>query len=284
MQRRGNEGTSSPFFARLFVGAGMEMRDMVINHVLQSDHERWRREFDDLYTPVHDGLVSARKHRERIVELLTTHRAKIESGEIVSYQPNAVNIYESISEPLGDAFATFLSAAARSTKLHQKVTKFLGLDLSMLYAKLPNFQAGIQKLRNDKDEALADYLEATRAGWSENLFERRNDLEHGPWRLDDVLVRPGPNGAPTMVEPQVNNEPVSEWVSRMLAQVLAFVEETTALAVQRALRPAHVALIEVTAAEVDPNFARRFQDVWPSSDSGWQLRYSPEGFPNNYRP
>jgi hypothetical protein len=282
MQGGINEGTGSPYLARLFLGV-YEMRDMVMNHVVRTGHYEWRKQFDDLYAPVHDAISSARNHSARVLELVTTHRGKIDSGAIVSYQRNAVEIHESISQPLGESFATFLSSAGRATKLHQNVLKFLGLDLGMLYTSPTNFQAGIEGLRRGGEDLLADYLEATRAGWSEQLIKRRNDLEHGPWRLQDVLIRPGPGGVPQMVEPDVDGVPVSTWVADMLAHFLAFVEETTAYAVQRALAPGHAALIEIPPEMIDPAIKRRFLVSWPVVEPGarvWRLQYSPAGFPN----
>lgn len=282
MERRTNEGTSSPYMARLILGV-LEMRDMVISHVLRKDHYVWRGHFDDLYVPVQDAMGAARKHSARVVELVATHRAKIESGEIVSYGHNAVYINESISEPLGEAFASFVTSAVRAVKLHQDVLAFLDLDVGFLFAKPASFEAGVKKLRESGQEILGDYLDATRAGWSERLINRRNKLEHEGWRLDDVLHPPAPNGVPRMVEPEVEGVLVSEWVPEMLGHVLAFVEEAVAYAVQRIMAPNNAALAEYPLESRDPTIVRRFYVVWPSLEPAklWQLRYVPEGFPHS---
>src|SRR5258708_331352 len=66
MERRTNEGTASPYMARLVLGV-YEMRDMIISHVLRKDHYVWRDHFDDLYAPVQDAMISARNHSARVV-------------------------------------------------------------------------------------------------------------------------------------------------------------------------------------------------------------------------
>ncbi len=284
IQRIADEGTAEPYVARLWSGL-FEIRDILLRHLARDDRdfELRRRRFDDLYTPVLDAMGSARKHARRISELVEGHRAKIDSGAIVSHQANAVQIDESISAPLQEAFANFIFASVRAAKLHQDLLKYLGLDIGFLFAKEANFQARIGELRQRGQDVLAGYLVATRAGWSDKLINKRNDLEHEGWRLPDVRYRPGPSGEPQMLEPEVDGVAVSAWTAEMLPHVLAFVEDMGAYCVQEGLGSTG-ALADIPEAERDPQHKKRFYFTVPALQPEaqiWKLRYSVKGFPHS---
>lgn len=283
MQKIADEGTSEPYIARLWLGV-MQMRDLVVRHVAADDHdfEARRRHFDDLYSPVLDAMASTRNNGRRVQDLIRNHRAKLRDRSIVGYQANAVEIHESIAAPLQEAFSNLVSTAVRATKLLQDVLKYLDLDIGFVFAKQVNYQAGLAKLKQGGDTALADYLAATRLGWSDKLINKRNDLEHKGWRLPDVRYRRGPDGHPEMVEPECDGMPVSEWTATMLPHVLSFVEEMIAYSVQRRLGP-DAGLAEVPPDKRDPQNPQRFYFTVPTIQKEaqlWTLRYSSCGFPD----
>jgi hypothetical protein len=279
IQKIADEGTSEPYIARLWLGV-TQLRDWLLRHKAAGDRdfEVRRLRFDELYQPVRAAMDSTRTDARRVVELIAAHRERVHNREIVGYQAHTVEIHESIAAPLQESFANFVSAAARATKLLQGLLRDLDLEVGFLFSNDTNFQAGLAKVL---DPALAGYLAATRAGWSDMLINKRNDLEHNGWRLPDVSYRPGPDGHPVVLEPECAGMPVSAWVQHVLPHVLAFVEDMVAYCVQRGLRPG-ADIGEVPPVERDPVNPQRFVYTVPSLQSDvrlWHLRYSQRGFP-----
>lgn len=233
IQKVADEGTAEPYVARLWLGV-CELRDLVLRHKAadDADFERRRRDFDDRYSPVLDAVGAAREHAKAIQELFAGHRAKIAAGSIVSRQRNAVQISETIGLTLQEQVAGFLSTAARATKLLQEVLSYLDLDIGFLFQKQQKFTEGLERLHAAGETELADYLDSTRRGWFETLLERRNALEHKGWRLPDVRYVEQPGGALLVIEPEVDGQPLTQFVARMLEHLLALVEDMLAYAVQ----------------------------------------------------
>jgi hypothetical protein len=282
IQKFMDEGAQEPFVARLWSGV-FELRDLVMRQRAADDkeYEQLRRQFDDLYSPILDALASARQAQKRIVALVQSHRAKLASGEIVSYQANALELAESIALPLQEDFSAFLVAAVRATKTLQTVLRWLGVDIACLFAKLANFEAGLAALSSGGQQVLADYLREVRAGWSERLIERRNAQEHQGWRLPDVSYSPPWVKPVQMKEPEVDGQPVSDYVTEMLAHVLALTEELIAYAVQRGIGLLGT-LAEIPPAEREFDHPKRFFFTVPALQPQarvWTLRYSASGFP-----
>lgn len=282
IQKLMNEGTQEPFVARLWSGV-FELRDLTLRPRTSDDkeYESLRHQFDDLYTPVLNALGTARETQRRIEGLVASHRAKLASGEIVSYQANALELAESISLPLQQDFSSFLSAAARAVKTLQTLLCFLGVDIGCLFAKPANFQAGLNALAGGGHGVLADYLRDIRSGWSERLMGRRNAQEHDGWRLPDVAYSPPSMPPVQMKEPEVDGQGVSEYTTEMLAHALAFTEDLIAYAAQRSIRPPGT-LAEIPPAERDSKHPKRFFLTVPALQPKaqvWSLKYSARGFP-----
>lgn len=282
IQKLMDEGSQEPFVARLWSGI-FELRDLALRPRSADDkeYESLCRQFDELYVPVLDALGTAREGQKRIAVLVATHRAKLASGEIVSYQTNALELAESITLPLQRDFSSFLSATARAVKTLQNLLRFLGVDIACLFAKPANLQAGLSALKTAGHGVLAHYLWDTRIGWSERLLERRNAQEHNGWRLPDVTYSLPFVTPVQMKEPEVDGQPASEYVAEMLAHALAFTEDLIAYAVQCSIRPPGT-LAETPPAERDPQHPKRFYLTVPALQHQaqvWNLMYSSCGFP-----
>ena len=169
----------------------MEIRDAVYDDKAGSNH------FDNLYDPLLSGLRNARETSQDITKKWEQHRAKVESGEIVSTTGRTVHIKEHIDRGLKRGLESFLNTAVRTIKHSmQALAADLGTEIGFLFQKESAFQAGIARTRIS-DPALADYLLATRQ-WSEPLVLIRNNLEHGTipsprvsYMLDSSPVRAG---------------------------------------------------------------------------------------------
>lgn len=262
MQKVGDEGSSSPFIARLMIGV-LGIRDSVYDDKARRDH------FDKLYDPVLSGLRSARETSQDIGKEWEQHRAKVESGAIVSTSGRTVNISENIDRSLKRDLEGFLNTAGRTIKHSlQVLANDLGVDISFLFQKESAFQAGITKMRAS-DPMLADYLLATRQ-WSELLVLTRNNLEHGTipspkvsYKLDSFPVK--------AEEPIFEKLPITEYTNKALDRICCFVEEITVFCLRKKL-PHGFEITEAPLAERDPSIPMRFHvTVMPGGRQPWIL-------------
>lgn len=263
LQKVGDEGSSSPFVARLMIGV-LGIRDSVYDNKFGREH------FDKLYDPVLSGLRNARETNQDICSEWEKHRARVESGAIVSTRGRTVNISESIDRSLKRDLESFLNTAVRTIKHSlQVLAKDLGVDIGFLFQKDSAFQVGIAKMRA-LDPMLADYLLATRQ-WSEPLILTRNNLEHGAipspkvsYVLDSLPVR--------AEEPECEGEPITEYTNRVLDRICCFVEEITVSCLRKRL-PKGFDVTEIPLVERDSSNPVRFHvTVTPGGRQSWALR------------
>jgi hypothetical protein len=262
MQKVGDEGSSSPFVARLMFGV-LEIRDSVYDNKARREH------FDKLYDPVLSGLRNARETSQDIGKEWEQHRAKMESGAIVNTSGRTVHISENIDRSLKRDLESFLNTAVRTIKHSlQVLANDLGVDMGFLFQKEEAFQAGITKMRAS-EPMLADYLLATRQ-WSEPLVLTRNNLEHGTipspkvsYMLDSLPVK--------AEEPRFEGQPITEYTNKVLDCICCFVEEITVSCLRRKL-PRGFEVTEVPLAERDPSIPMRFHvTVIPGGRQPWVL-------------
>jgi hypothetical protein len=262
VQHFGDEGSTSPFVARLMMGV-MEVRDSVYDDQVGRNH------FDELYDSILSGLRSARQTSRDIAKEWEEHRAKVESGAIVSVNGRVVHIRENIDRSMKRDLESFLNTAVRTIKQSlQAFAKDLGVNIGFLFQKESPFQAGVRKTRVS-DPTLADYLLATRL-WSEPLLLMRNDLEHGTspapkvsYALDNSAVR--------AEEPIIDGQPITKYANEVLNRICCFVEEITIFCLGRQL-PRGFEITEVPHPERDPIAPSRFHvTVTPGGRQPWLL-------------
>lgn len=258
----------------------LELRDRVLDGlpVSHRDREARRLAFDDLYEPVRNEMVAMRAAKA-LHDLVENHRAKVMSGEILGRQRNAIEIHDSINNELRDLLSRFLNSAVRAAKSLQKVTAHLGIDIGGFFAKDSNFESRMRTLESAGHKSLVDYFRLARQGWSQQLVGRRNALDHENWALPDVRYSPTPATRVTMIEPAVDDLPVSQWVAAHCRHVPAFVENTLSYTFQTALSHG-MAIVEIPRARRDPSYPQRFRVTLPAlqGETPWTPQYEPEGF------
>lgn len=261
VQKIGDEGTSSPFVARLMLGV-MQIRDAVYD-------DKARLHFDELYDPVLSGLRNARETSQDIAKEWVQHRAKVESGVIVRVSGRTVHITENIDRSLKRDLESFLNTAVRTIKHSlQVLANDLGVDISFLFQKESAFQAGITKARAS-EPMLADYLLATRQ-WSEPLVLMRNNLEHGtiPAPKVSYMVDSSPVSAE---EPRLDGRRITEFTNEVLDRICCFVEEITVFCLRKKL-PRGFEITELPLADRDRSAPERFHiTVTPGGRQAWIL-------------
>lgn len=188
-----DEGTSSPFFARLFMGF-LRLRDVVFGD------EKRRHDFDRLYQVVFETLMNTRTTSNEIIQTLTEHTRKVSQGEISRLIGHVIHIDANIDNKLRRQVEDFLNSAARVLKDGmQKVIAMLQLDIGFLYRQPGAFEKGIAALTKTQPELAAYFQEARK--WSEPLILTRNNLHEG-WMLPGMTYKEV-SGTIQVFEPQI---------------------------------------------------------------------------------
>lgn len=275
IQKIHDEGSSEPFIARLWLGI-LEIRDQVLQF-RYDDMASARNAFDRDYQPVLDSLEILRTAARNIRKLIDEHCRKVEAGEIVSFQPNAIAISESIETLLRDMVSTFLNAGTRALKGMQPLLERFQISIGCLFMKEANFQKGLDDLRAKGHIPVADYLSSVRTAWSEPLITRRNALEHEGWRPSPVKYRVD-GGRVVMIEPDIDGLPTSEYADKMTKRTINFVEDILAYAFSTML-PTPVIMVEEPVTERDSTRPTRFQlNLIGGDKTPWTLQFDDQGF------
>ncbi len=262
VQKVADEGTNSPFVARLVFGV-MVIRDAVYDNKVGRDR------FDDLYDPVLSGLRDIREASQNIGKEWEQHRAKVDSGEIASTHGSTIRISEHIDRSLRRDLESFLNTAVRTIKRSlQVLAEDLGVNIGFLFQKESPFKAGVTKIRAS-DPVLANYLLATR-DWSEPLVLMRNNLEHGTISSPKVTYSRD-SFRVTAEEPRFEGQPITEFTDEVLVRICCFVEEITVFCLSKKL-PGGFEVTEEPVAERDPAIPERFHvTVMPGGRQPWVL-------------
>ncbi|MFM0368412.1 hypothetical protein [Paraburkholderia aspalathi] len=270
VQKLADEGSASPFMARLFMGL-MRLRDAVYSEPVA------RESFDKAFDFVPTSLFTARTTAKEMSDLWAGHTRKVTAGEVVRRQGVAIHIDENIDKELRKQVEHFLNSAARVIKQGmQGLTTQLGVDIGFMFKQQPAFERGIAALKAT-DPLLANYLEKSRQTWSERLIKSRIDLEHNNWSLPRVTY--DTSGANIVaVEPLVAGQPVTEFVQAMLDRVCCFVEDVTAHCIQQKMA-APITITEVPLAERRSEAPERFQlTLAVGGQPRWNISYQSSSF------
>ena len=269
VQKIEDEGTSSPFIARLMLGI-FYLRNLIISDKAHRDA------FDELHEMMTSHLFNARDSARDIQASWEDHWKNVSSGECVKVEGRTFRISENIDRTLRKEVDSFLNASARALKEGvQRVTKFMDLDIGFLFMKQSTFEARVTTLEAT-DPELAVYLRQVRE-WSEPLIESRIALEHGSWTLPKAAYTP--NGAGVdIVEPTIAGQPMTAFVKATFDRLLCFAEEIIAYSVRKRL-PACMTLTVVPVAQRTPEAPMRF--LVTATDGGlpaWRLVFSTAAF------
>jgi hypothetical protein len=244
-----DEGTSSPFMARLGLGL-VKLRDVALHNQTTRDA------FDKAYEFVFMTLMNTRATAQQIVEMIKEHTRNISAGEIAHLQGRSIRIDESIDGELRKQVEDFLNGAVRVLKQGmQDMAQALQLNIGFLFQKDTTFENGVTALATTHPK-LSVYLQETR-NWSERLVERRNAIEHESWILPRMVYKANASQIQTE-EPLISGQPVTEFVRYILDRLCCLVEEVTVYALQ-AQMPEGISLTEIPLEQRSPQCAERFQ-------------------------
>lgn len=270
VQKLSDEGASSPFMARIFIGV-LHLRDQVYPDPAK------RNDFDVPYDYVTSALSSTRDSSRKLAGLWKDHQDKVASGKIAKIDGGGnIHVQESIDKDLRSEIETFLNAATRCLKTGmQNIARELGANIGFLFQQKDAFERGIAILQAT-DPDLAAYLQQART-WSEPMLKSRIDLEHGTW----VLSRTGyvaENGAVRANEPTVAGKPVSEFVDFTFDRLCCFVEELSSHCL-RGKMPEGVMLTEIPLANRVAEVPERFRvGLENGGQPSWRIAFHESRF------
>jgi len=268
-QKLADEGSTSPFMARMGIGVaylrGYALRDA-----------QKRRDFDRSYEFVFMTLMNIRKTAQEIVQLISEHSSKAARGELLRRSEGVLYIEENIDKELRRQTESFLNSAVRVLKQGvEEIANCLGVKTGFLFKKLATFESGLAVLRAS-DPYLADYLQRVRE-WSERLVECRNALEHSASVLPKVQYLPDIAGV-RVKEPELSGQPLSQFVEFMTDRLCSFAEDLIAHCLTPWL-PDSMAITEVPLPERDPERPERFRLILKTGGSAvWAIKYHDNPF------
>jgi hypothetical protein len=278
--RVSNEGSSSPFIARLFITM-MEFRDQLFlldveepqKHILKSH-------FDEQYRPMYEAALAARDAAIKVKELIGSHLVDIENGKLVRYGPNQFAILDSINIPLSQAVDQLIDQSFIATKvgLQSILRDPLQLDICFFFKDDKFFEKGISDLFVSGESDLAKYLKIVRKNWHSKLRDLRVDHEHKGWSLGNIEYRLIEQNKIEVILPKVLDMNVNEFAQKTTNRVLLFIENMMIFALQRYCNRFPIYVVEIPKEFRDPKKPLRFSLAAKGLDNSppWVISYLEE--------
>jgi len=256
-----DEGTASPFVARLILGI-LSLRDGIFDPQLKL-------EFDQGYQRIIAALRSVRAIAVKTKATWEGHLEAVAAGKIVRMEGRALSVQQGVDDELSQQLESFINTTTRVLKKElQGLLKLVDVDIGFLFTKEDNFNRGLDALQLT-DSSLAVYLADART-WLEPIISLRNALEHGGEIYSAVAyIRLGDEISAK--EPKVGGVDLISFLDTTRDRVLCFVEEMVVHSMQRKV-PSSLFLTEVASADRDPGAPVRFKftvDVPPLTS--WKI-------------
>jgi len=266
VQKLADEGASSPFMARLFIGV-LKLGDTLAGE---------KQAFEAAYHPLIMTLLEIKTTAKELSDTYADHVTKIAAGSIVQMQGPTIHITESIDRQLAKKVDEFLTTATRSFKdKMQRVTNALRVNIGFLYQKPGSFERGVAALAQ-VDAPLAAYLREARR-WGDALVRARNGLEHGGWQLSRITYTENA-GTITASEPTINGQPVTEFVKHMTDRLMYFVEDVTVHCI-RSRMPPGTSITEIPLPQRSSEMPMRFRPTLANGGMPlWQIDHHLNAF------
>ena len=233
--KMGDEGSSSPFIARLFLNI-LNLRKYAFETKADTDA------FDKPYELVLMSSTTVRDLASEISELVAGHRLRIDQGVGIRTDGRTVHVDEPIDKELRRLVELFLTSSNRVMVTGMKeVVKVLRLQIAFFFKQESTFLTGVARL-DGSDPHLADYCRKARI-WSDMLNTLRNDMEHNFWRVPRVEYRIDQSRV-VALEPEIMGRKISDFANFVADRMLCFVEEVCAHGLQK-LMPDSMSIAEI---------------------------------------
>jgi hypothetical protein len=244
-----DEGTASPFMARLFLNV-LDLRKSALDTKADIDA------FEKPYELVLMSSITVRDLAREIGELLADHRSKIYRGVGVRTDGRTIHLDEPIDKELRWLVESFLNSSNRVMLTGMKeAAKALRLDITFFFKKESTFLNGVAAL-DGIDPDLAAYCRKARV-WSDMLNSMRNEMEHNFWSVPRVQYRIE-QGRVVVLEPEIMGRTASDFTKLVTDRILCFVEEICVHGLQRRM-PDSISVTEIPLTQRPPERPERFR-------------------------
>lgn len=268
-----DEGSGSPFMARIFMGL-LEFRDQrFLMGLGDSEHGSRQDHFDRMFQPMLDAAQATRDAALEIKVLIDAHLKEITDGTAVRFRPGQYEILRTIDSKLSQTVDKLIdqSIVATKTGLQSNLKDPLRLDIGFFFQRDAAFSAGISDLRTAGESDLATYLEEVRDGWHSALQDLRTQHEHEGWSLPRVQYSLTAPSQVSVSLPEVLGSPVDRFARETANRVLLFVENMMVYSLEcQSNHPIFV--VEIPGAQRDPVNPQRFRLAPRGLDSSPQWR------------
>jgi len=273
-----NEGTSSPFISRLFMGM-LEFRDQLFllsakgeERLIKQDH------FDKQFKPMIDAAQASRDAAINIQEMIVSHFDAIQNGNAVRYRGNQYDILETIDIPLSQAVDLLLDQSIVATKagLQNILKDPLKMDIGFFFQNKNLFNQGVGNLRASSENNLAQYLHDVRNSWHEELQDLRVQHEHKGWSLKNIEYQLIEKSGLLLSLPIILGMSVNDFAIKTANRVLLFIENMMVYAMQRYCYQYPIFVVEISKEKRDPANPQRFRLAPKGLDTSppWVIAYS----------
>ncbi len=249
VKKMADEGTSSPFMARLFHNI-LDLRKSALE--TDADIESFERPYELVLM----SSVTMRDLAREIIELLADHRSKIGQGVGVRIDGPTIHVDEPIDRELRRLVESFLNSSNRVMITGMKeAAKALSIDIGFFFKKDSTFLNGVASL-DGTDPNLAAYCRKARL-WSDMLNTVRNEMEHNFWSVPQVQYRIE-QGRVAALEPEIAGRTVSDFSRFITDRILCFAEDICAHGLQR-LMPDSISVTEIPLVQRPMERPERFR-------------------------
>lgn len=272
-QKIADEGTSSPFIARMMLGVN-EFGRKTIEYLHLENGDEAIQQFFAVYQPIYNNLSAARTAAKALSSEVSTHIVKTERGENILESHNSFQVTETVHDTIRDNFHKVLVQLVIATKAAQRIPALFGLDIGFLFQKDSGFDSGITRLRKDGHILLADYLIEVRRLWSQDLLARRAAHEHEGWNLANGTYSRTTRGNVTFLVPIVDGLPAPMYAARMANNVISFIENLAVYTFQTALYHTQFPWTFIEEPGRNAGIASRFvMTIRQPNTIDWKLKY-----------
>lgn len=266
MRQIGMEGTGEPFIARVFLG----LIDTATNIFSQQDKSAFDNHFMGTLSPA----LELRKALVNIRKLITDHKEALQKGTIVRRAQADPLPSERIDHPLRSYTVHFLEMSEAIIKNLPSAMKFFQINTEYLADREQRFAKGCE--RNEaKHPELVEYLRKLRPAVLD-IEEQFRKLRVEGWNLPSVKYAFN-NGVVSIIEPQIEGEPISEYAERVFSILARTIEELITYGFQRSLTGS-ISIVEIPPARRDSLNAQRFKRTLRDTEPTWQLKWTGKGF------
>ena len=277
LQKILNEGTQSPFIARLFSWM-LTMRDILIQQdSLSTDPHNIKDHFDKYFEPLRQSLINQRNSARNIIALIQEHNNKLANNQLITYINGGISINYNIDNLINTEIKSFIinGNIAIKSNLQKLLKKLFDLDIGYLFQEDKNFNNGIQRLRTENDSSIADYLMQTRKIWLKSFVSIRNDIEHNGYEIQKIKYQQIYNSFVSVEYPILLGFSLDEFVRTYHNHVCLVTEDLMAYAFTRIIT-LPIFLSEIPYHFRNPSNCERFsvEAIGLSNKLKWEIRYS----------